>query len=153
MGIALGELVQRHSFYVATDLDYTYQHSPNCHNSGKSTIDLPLFRGINNLIVKTREISNIKSRHKAIKIEVEKLSDKNSSHTPHFRTQGVSWDEWCKSLDKNLSQFISSFPNEVSKSIIDEQANLFVNIITESAFSFFGVTERSKKVKGGGTRI
>ena len=96
----------------------------------------------------SREISNIKTRHKTIKIEVEKLSDKNSSHTPHFRTEGVSWDEWCKSLDKNLSQFISSFPNEVSKTIIDEQANLFVNIITESAFSFFGVTERSKKSKG-----
>ena len=49
MGIALEELVQRHSFYVATDLDHTYQDSPNCHNSGKSTIDLTLFRGINNL--------------------------------------------------------------------------------------------------------
>ena len=29
-------------------------------------------------------------------------------------------------LDNNLSQFVSSFPNEVSKNIIDDQANLFV---------------------------
>ena len=149
MGIALEELIQRHSFYVAIDLDHTYQHSPNCHNSGKSTIDLTLFRGINNLTVKTREISNIKTRHKAIEIEIRKLSEKSISHTPHFRTQGVNWDEWCKLLDKNLSQFISSFPNEVSRNIIDEQANLFVKIITESAFSFFGVTEKSKKESKG----
>ena len=149
MGIALEELIQRHSFYVATDLHHTYQHSPNCQNSGKSTIDLTLFHGINNLTVKTREISNIKTRHKAIEIEIRKLSEKSISHTPHFRTQGVNWDEWCKSLDKNLSQFISSFPNEVSRNIIDEQANLFVKIITESAFSFFSVTEKSKKESKG----
>ena len=149
MGIVLEELIQRHSFYVATDLDHTYQHSPNRHNSGKSTIDLTLFRGINNLTVKTKEISNIKTRQKAIEIEIRKLSEKSISHTPHFRTQGVNWDEWCKLLDKNLSQFISSFPNEVSRNIIDEQANLFVKIITKSAFRFFGVTEKSKKESKG----
>ena len=42
MGIALEELIQRHGLYVATDLDHIYQHSPNCHNSGKSTIDFTL---------------------------------------------------------------------------------------------------------------
>ena len=77
------------------------------------------------------------------------MSEKSSSHIPHFRTQGVNWDEWYKLLDKNLSQFVSSFPNEVSRNIIDEQANLFVNIITESAFSFFGVTEKSKQESKG----
>ena len=102
MGIALEELIQRHGFYVATDLDHTYQHSPNCYNSGKSTIDLTLFCGINNLTAKTRESNNIKTRHKATEIKIEKLSDKNRSHTPHFRTQGANWDEWCKSLDENL---------------------------------------------------
>ena len=149
MAIALEELIQRHSFYVATDLDHTYQYSPNCHNSGKSTIDLTLFCGISNFTVKTREISNIKTRHKATEIEIRKLSEKSISHTPHFRAQGVNWDEWCKSLDKNLSQFISSFPNEVSRNIIDEQANLFVKMITESAFSFFSETEKSKKESKG----
>ena len=42
MGTVLDELIQKHGLYVATDLDHTYQHSPNCYNSGKSTIDLTL---------------------------------------------------------------------------------------------------------------
>ena len=115
---------------------------------------ISLSRGINNLTVKTKEINIIKTKHNAIEIEIEKLCDKNRSQTSHFRTQGANWDEWCKLLDKNLSQFISSFPNEVCRSIIDDQANLFVNI-TGSASRFFGVAERSKKnkVKGGGVRI
>ena len=50
---------------------------------------------------------------------------------------------------KTFPQFISSFPNEVSRSITDDQANLFCNIITQSASSFFGVTERSKKENKG----
>ena len=108
MGIALAELIERHGFYVATDLDHTYQHSSNCHNSDKSTIAFTLSGGINNLTVKTREINNIQTRHKAIEIAIEKLRDKNRSHTPHFRTQGANWDEWYKLLDKNLSQFIAS---------------------------------------------
>ena len=107
-------------------------------------IDLTLSYGINNLTVKKREINNIKTRHKALEIDKENLSDKNRSHTPHFRTQDADWDEYCKYL-VNLSVFISSFPNEVSKNIIDDQANLFVNIITTSASSFFSITEKYKK--------
>ena len=56
-------------------------------------IDLTLSPGINNLTVKTREI---KTRHKTIEIDIENMSDKNRSHTPHFRTQDASWNEWCK---------------------------------------------------------
>lgn len=107
MGTALEELIQRHGRYVTTDLDHTYQYSPNCHNPCKSTIDLTLSRAIHNLIVKTREINNIKTRHKAIEIVIENLSDKIRNHAPHFRTWGVNWDEWCKFLDNNLSQFFS----------------------------------------------
>ena len=68
MGTALEELIQRHGRYVTTDLDHTYQYSPNCHNPCKSTIDLILSRAIHNLIVETREINNIKTRHKTIEI-------------------------------------------------------------------------------------
>ena len=67
MGIALEELIQRHDqliqrhgLYVATDLDYTYQHSPNCPNSDKSTFDLKTFRRINNLTVKKGKITILK---------------------------------------------------------------------------------------------
>ena len=34
MGIVLEQLIQRHGFYVITYLDHTYEHSPNCYNSG-----------------------------------------------------------------------------------------------------------------------
>ena len=63
MGIAVEELIQRHGLCVATDLDHTYQHSTNCHNCGKSTIDLILSHGINNLTVKTRKIWNWAQGH------------------------------------------------------------------------------------------
>ena len=120
IGLALEELIQKHGLYVATDLDHIYQHSPNCHSSVKSIIclTLSLSRGINNLTVKTREINNIKTRHKAIGIDIENLSDKGRSHTPYFRTQDANWDEWCKLLDNNLLQFISSFCNKVSRNIL-----------------------------------
>ena len=109
--------------------------------------------GINNLTVKTREINNIKTRHKAIEIVTENLSDKNRSHTPHFRTQGTNWDEWCKLLDNSLYQFIRSFPNKVSRNITDDQVNSFVNTITTSAPSFFSLTEKSNKESKGSWSI
>ena len=44
---------------MVTNLDHTYQHSPNHHNSGKMAIDLTVSRRINNLTVKTKEMENI----------------------------------------------------------------------------------------------
>ena len=82
-------------------------------------------------------------------MDIENLSDKGRSHTPDFRTQDANWDEWCKLLDNNLSQFISSFSNEVSRKIIDDQSNLFVNIRTTSASSLFSIIEKSKKESKG----
>ena len=117
--------------------------------SGKSTIDLTLSCRNNILAVKTREINNIKIRYKDIEIDIENLSDKSRSHTPHFRTQDANQDEWCKLLHNSLSQSINSFYNEISKKIIDDQANLFVNLITTSASSFFSITEKSKIESNG----
>ena len=117
--------------------------------SGKSTIDLTLSCRNNILAVKTREINNIKIRYKDIEIDIENLSDKSRSHTPHFRTQDANQDEWCKLLHNSLSQSINSFYNEISKKIIDDQANLFVNLITISASSFFSITEKSKIESNG----
>ena len=88
MGIALeeliqtlGQLIQRHGLYVATDLDYTYQHSPNCHNSGKSTIDLKTFCRINNLTVKKGKLAILKPGTRPMKLK-ENLSHKDRSHMP-----------------------------------------------------------------------
>ena len=117
--------------------------------SGKSTIDLTVSCRNNILAVKTREINNIKIRYKDIEIDIENLSDKSRSHTPHFRTQDANQDEWCKLLHNSLSQSINSFYNEISKKIIDDQANLFVNLITTSASSFFSITEKSKIESNG----
>ena len=100
--------------------------------------------GINNLTVKIREIKNITTRCKTIETNIENPSDKKRCHTPHFRTQGANWDEWCKSLHNSNSQFISSFP-QVSKSIIDDQTNPSVNIITTSQSSFLSITEKYEK--------
>ena len=117
--------------------------------SGKSTIDLTVSCRNNILAVKTREINNIKIRYKDIEIDIENLSDKSRSHTPHFRTQDANQDEWCKLLHNSISQSINSFYNEISKKIIDDQANLFVNLITTSASSFFSITEKSKIESNG----
>ena len=75
---------------MVTNLDHTYQHSPNHHNSGKMAIDLTVSRRINNLTVKTKEMENINTRNKAIEIVMENPSDKNRSHTTHFRTQDTN---------------------------------------------------------------
>ena len=61
MGIALEELIERHGLYVATDLDHTYQHSANCYNSGKSTIDLILVE-LTTSLLKQVKINIIKTR-------------------------------------------------------------------------------------------
>ena len=88
MGIALedliqrhDQLIQRHGLYVATDLDYTYQHSLNCPNSGKSTIDLKIFCRINNLTVKKGKLTILKPGTRPLKL-TQNLHDTDKSHMP-----------------------------------------------------------------------
>ena len=51
-------LINRHGPNNATDAPYTFKQSDN---SGKSTVDLTLTRGLKNLKVKTKKIETIKT--------------------------------------------------------------------------------------------
>ena len=89
MGIALEELIQRHflcshrfrSYLPALPkLSQLWQKHHRSYSHGNK-----------NLIVKTREINNIKTRHKAIEIDTENLSGKIRSHIPYFKTKMPTW--------------------------------------------------------------
>ena len=49
MGLILEDIINRHGLYIATNTDFTYQQSIMVSNSGKSTIDLTLTRGLKNI--------------------------------------------------------------------------------------------------------
>ena len=57
MGKTLEDIINRHSLNIATDAPYIYTFK-RCDNSGKSTIDLTLNRGLKNVKVKTKETDN-----------------------------------------------------------------------------------------------
>ena len=63
MGKTLEDIINRHGLNIATDAPYTFKR---LDNSGKSTIDLTLTRGLKNVKVKTKEIETIKTEHQAI---------------------------------------------------------------------------------------
>ena len=126
MGIALAELIQRHplcshrfrSYLPALIKSFQLWHKHHWSYSLFLSLSLSFFL-VESFTVKTKKINNIKTINKTTEIETDR------SHTPHFRIQDSNWDEWCNILDNNLSQFISPFPNEVSKNITDAEANLF----------------------------
>ena len=78
------------------------------------------------------EETNIKTRHKAIVVHVEKNNIKNPK-TTHFRTKINKWDQWQNFLEKNLFNFVNSYPEEISKNMIEKQARLLTKIIVDSA--------------------
>ena len=49
MGLILEDIINRHGLYITTNPDFTYQQSTMVGNSGKSTIDLTLIRGLKNI--------------------------------------------------------------------------------------------------------
>ena len=109
-------LYLRHGLYVATNTDHTYHHSINSDNSGKSTIDLTLTRGINNIHIKTLNIDEIKTRHNAIVINIGDNNNTQSSKTPHFKTKNANWDQWQYYLEQNLlKKIVNSYPQQIKK--------------------------------------
>ena len=58
MGKTLEDIINRHGLNIATDAPYTFKRRDN---SGKSTIDLTLTRGLKNVKVETKEIETIKT--------------------------------------------------------------------------------------------
>ena len=71
----LEDIIQWHSLYIATDVDHTYHHLTSCEQSGKSTIDLTLTRGIQNINIKAFDLKSIKARHTAIEIQIEHTNE------------------------------------------------------------------------------
>ena len=51
MGLLLEDIINRHGLYIKTNTGFTYQQSTMVSNSGKSTIDLTLTRGLKNVKV------------------------------------------------------------------------------------------------------
>ena len=150
LGVYLENIIQRHGLYIATNTNYTYHHSEIFDNSGKSTIDLTLTRGIKNINIQTFNIEEIKTRHKAIIITVGEQTNLKCSKTSHFKTKNANWDQWQNFLENNLiKHFVSSYPKEISETIIDKQACLLTEVIVESAKHFFGMTEISTKESKG----
>ena len=58
MGKTVEGILNRHGLNIATDAPYAFKQ---CDNSGKSTIDLSLTRGLKNIKVKTKEIKTASS--------------------------------------------------------------------------------------------
>ena len=71
MGLRLEGIINRHDFYITANTDFTDQQSTMASNSGKSTTDLTLTRGLKNTKVVTKDFTLIKTRHEAIEIQME----------------------------------------------------------------------------------
>ena len=122
MGKLLEDIINRHNLFIATDADSTYQQSVSINNSGKSTIDLTLTRGLANVRITTKDFDLINTRHKAVEIYIPKASQ--NKQTPKFRTKNVVWKDWEKTLEPKLLEYFNSFPNEISHGILDQQVEI-----------------------------
>ena len=71
MGLILEDIINQHGLYITTNTDFTYQQSTMVSNSGKSTIELTLTCGLKNIKVVTKNFTLIKTRYKAIEIQIE----------------------------------------------------------------------------------
>ena len=83
------EDINRHGFYIATELPYTFKR---LDNTGKSTIDLTFARGLQNIKIQAKEFDFIKTGHQAIKILIEDTQN-NSINQPKFKTKNADWKQ------------------------------------------------------------
>ena len=148
MGNILEEIINRHSLFIATDVDNTYHHSDKIDDAGKSTIDLTLVRGLPDLHVTTKEFNLIKTRHKAIEITINETVSKGNKK-PHLKTKNADWAKWEDKISPELRKFKNTFPSEINPEIIDSQATKLTDIIIKNATEFFGTTKISKKESKG----
>ena len=71
MGLILEDIINQHGLNITTNTDFTYQQSTMVSNSGKSTVELTLNCGLKNIKVVTKNFTLIKTRYKAIEIQIE----------------------------------------------------------------------------------
>ena len=117
MGKTLEDIINRHGLNIATDAPYTFKRRDN---SGKSTIDLTLTRGLKNVKVKTKEIETIKTEHQAIEINIEG-KDETIISSPKFKTKNANWAERKESLKPHLEDYLEEFPTEITEEEMDNQ--------------------------------
>ena len=89
MGNILEDTINQHNLFLLTDLDHNYHHSDLNENSGKSTIDLTLVRGLSNLHIRTRAFDLIKTRHMAIEISVNEQGKKEKMTGPYGKESWI----------------------------------------------------------------
>ena len=89
MGQLLEDIINRHGFYIATELPYTFKR---LDNTGKSTVDLTFVRGLQNIKIQAKEFDFIKTGHQAIKILIEDTQN-NSINQPKFKTKNADWKQ------------------------------------------------------------
>ena len=143
------EDINIHSLSIATDAPYYILYMPymaytfkRCDNSGKSTIDLTLTRGLKNVKVKTTT-ETIKTEHQAIEINTEG-KDETIISNPKFKTKNANGAEWKESLKPYLEDYLEEFPTEITEEEIDNQTKKLTDVINNATL-FFGQTESIKK--------
>ena len=80
-------------------------------NSGKSTIDLTLTRGLKNIKVVTKDFTLIKARCKAIEILIEQ--EPPFKPNPKFKTKNPDCKKWKQFLQASLEDYSTNFPLEI----------------------------------------
>ena len=91
MGKLLEGIINRHNLFIAADADFTYQQSASINNSGKSTIDPTLTRGLANVKITTKDLDMINTRHNAVEIYIPHSSQ--NKQTLKFRTKNAVWKD------------------------------------------------------------
>ena len=71
MGLILEDIINQHGLYIKINTGFTYQQYTMVSNSGKSSVDLTLTRGLKNIKLVTKDFTLIKTRHKAIEILID----------------------------------------------------------------------------------
>ena len=107
MGKTLEDTINMHSLSIATDAPYTFKRHDN---SGKSTTDLTLTRGLKNVTVKTT-IETIKTEHQTIEINTEGKDETIISNSK-FITKNANGAEWEESLKPYLKDYLSNIKDK-----------------------------------------
>ena len=145
MGLILEDIINQHGLYIKTNTGFTYQQYTMVSNSGKSSVDLTLTRGLKNIKLVTKDFTLIKTRHKAIEILIDQEPSFNPN--PKFRAKNADWEKWKQFLQAPLEDYSLNFPLKTLEKIIDQQVKKLTDLIVGSATTFLDHTEILNKKK------
>ena len=110
MGNILEDTINQHNLFLLTYVDQNCNHSDLNENSGKSTIDLTLVRGLSNLHIRTRTFDHMRYGH----WNISKWTRKKRKN---------DWSIWERIVDTRLKNFQDSFPTIINLDIIDPETS------------------------------